>query len=63
MPTYHITGTVYYADGFDLTIEAESEHHARKLVDHQVACEENGYRFDPQLQEICVECVELVDGE
>jgi HD-GYP domain-containing protein (c-di-GMP phosphodiesterase class II) len=54
---FQISGTVYYADGFDLAVEAETEAKARAKAMEMVEGE-NGYKFDPQLQEICIECVE-----
>lgn len=60
MPTYRITGTAYYADGFDFTIEALNETEARNLARVNVMSETEGYRFDPELQEVCIEVVETV---
>lgn len=62
MPKYHISGTVYYADGFDITVEAANEDEARKEAESCVL-EEDGYKFNPELQEICVETVTTVVDE
>ena len=56
MPKYNISGTVYYADGFDFEdIEAPNEDTARREAERRI--ESGDLTFDPQLQEICIECV------
>lgn len=60
MPKYHISGTVYYADGFDFDdIEAPDEDTARREAERRIF-EGDLYQPDPQWQETCIECIDEV---
>ena len=58
MSKWNISGTVYYADGFDFDdIEANTEDAARKEAVRRIK-EGDLYQPDPVLQEICIETVQ-----
>jgi hypothetical protein len=57
MPIYTITGSAWYADGFEFTIEADNETQARRIAHINVKGEAGGYKFDPELVEICIETI------
>jgi conjugal transfer/entry exclusion protein len=60
MKRWVISGTVYYADGFDFEIDAETEDQARAEAERIIETGD-AYQPDPQLQEICIETVQVME--
>jgi hypothetical protein len=56
--TYIVVGTAHYADGFDFEVDAPNEDAARAEATRMV---EQGvlYQPHPELQEVCIQNVEL----
>jgi len=62
MPVFHITGSAYYASGFDMHVIADDANQARDIVQDLIwrGAHEPPNVLDgvPELQEVCIECVE-----
>jgi len=58
---WNVIGSVFFANGFDLTVEADTEDEAREAAESLVRC--GGYHLEAEIQEVCVQGSSLVQEE
>lgn len=57
MPKFNVTGSVFFADGFNYEIEAENAEAAERAAIYRATQDES---FAPAKQEVCVETIQAV---